>query len=196
MRLQTLVGTARGLDPDAARQMPTATRASETPGLNQTPNTDARPRRQAEARAKPEMMRPHLLIALIVGALALCPPAFAQKATPAPPAPPVTIPTEDKPPPYDGQLMRLAEILGSVHYLRTLCGADSSDWRTSMQTLLDAETLNEPKRREKLTASFNRGFRAFAGVHTACTAATRLAEERYRREGATLAAEIAARYGN
>ncbi|WP_165220833.1 TIGR02301 family protein [Affinirhizobium pseudoryzae] len=124
-------------------------------------------------------------------------PAVAQKQSPAPATgPAVTIPAEEKPAPYDAQLLRLAEILGSVHYLRTLCGADSADWRTSMQTLLDAETLNEPKRREKLTASFNRGYRAFAGVHTTCTPAARQAEERYRNEGATLAAEIATRYGN
>lgn len=124
-------------------------------------------------------------------------PAGAQKQSAAPASgPAVTIPAEEKPAPYDGQLLRLAEILGSVHYLRTLCGADSADWRSSMQTLLDAETLNEPKRRERLTASFNRGYRAFAGVHSSCTPAARQAEERYRNEGATLAAEIAARYGN
>lgn len=123
--------------------------------------------------------------------------AFAQKPAAAPKtAPEVTIPTEEKPTPYDGQLLRLAEILGSVHYLRTLCGADSADWRTSMQTLLDAETVNEPQRRKRLTASFNRGYRAFAAVHTSCTPAARTAEERYRNEGATLAGEIAARYGN
>ncbi|MCY1664078.1 TIGR02301 family protein [Rhizobium sp. SL86] len=133
---------------------------------------------------------------ILLIALTACP-AAAQKQSPsASSAPAVTIPSEEKPAPYDGQLLRLAEILGSVHYLRTLCGADSADWRTSMQTLLDAETPNEPKRREKLTASFNRGYRAFAGVHTTCTSAARQAEERYRNEGATLAAEIAARYGN
>lgn len=121
-------------------------------------------------------------------------PAAAQK--PGGAAPAVTIPSEEKPAPYDGQLLRLAEILGAVHYLRTLCGADSADWRSSMQTLLDAETANEPQRREKLTASFNRGYRAFAGVHTSCTVAARQAEERYRNEGATLATEITARYGN
>lgn len=104
--------------------------------------------------------------------------------------------TEEKPAPYDGQLLRLAEVLGSVHYLRTLCAAPSADWRSTMQSLLDAETINEPSRREKLTAAFNRGYRAFAAVHTSCTPAARTAEERYRNEGATLSAEIAARYGN
>lgn len=105
-------------------------------------------------------------------------------------------PAVEKTAPYDPQLSRLAEILGSVHYLRTLCGSPSSDWRQSMQQLLDAETANEPTRRERLTAAFNRGYRSFAAVHTSCTAAARTAEERYRNEGATLAAEITGRFGN
>lgn len=138
-----------------------------------------------------------LLVVFCLALASLATPAVAQKKgqEPVPPVAPAP-PAEEKPAPYDTQLMRLAEVLGSVHYLRTLCGADSADWRSSMQTLLDAETLNEPKRRERLTASFNRGYRAFAAVHTTCTTAARVAEERYRNEGATLAGEIAARYGN
>jgi uncharacterized protein (TIGR02301 family) len=123
--------------------------------------------------------------------------AFAQKKAAEPPATPQAgEPPAEKPAPYDAHLLRLAEILGSVQYLRTLCGTDSDEWRASMQSLLDAETANEPKRRERLTASFNRGYRAFAAVHTTCTPAARVAEERYRNEGATLSGEIAARYGN
>ncbi|MFD1746197.1 TIGR02301 family protein [Rhizobium helianthi] len=137
-----------------------------------------------------------ILTLLLLAGLAL-PAAAQKKGTTAPPAAPAPAQgTEEKPAPYDGRLMRLAEILGSVHYLRTLCGAPAADWRASMQALLDAETINEPKRREKLTASFNRGYRAFAAVHTSCTPAARSAEETYRNEGATLAAEIATRYGN
>lgn len=141
------------------------------------------------------MFRLILMAFLLVG---LAGPADAQKkgAAPATPQPEQGQSAEEKIAPYDSRLVRLAEILGSVHYLRTLCGAPSSDWRASMQALLDAETINEPKRREKLTASFNRGYRAFAAVHTSCTPAARSAEETYRNEGATLAAEIATRYGN
>lgn len=102
-----------------------------------------------------------------------------------------------EPPPYEARLLRLAEILGSVQYLRNLCTEDGeTTWRTAMQNLLDSETRDEPGRRMHLTAGYNRGFRAFASVYTACTAAARVAEERYRREGATLVSEIVARYGN
>lgn len=101
------------------------------------------------------------------------------------------------PPPYETRLLRLAEILGSVHYLRNLCNAEGeTGWRESMQRLLDSETAGEQNRREQLTAGYNRGFRAFASVYTVCTDAAVVAEERYRREGATLVTEIVARYGN
>lgn len=100
-------------------------------------------------------------------------------------------------PPYEERLMRIAEILGSVQYLRTLCKADGeTEWRDAMQALIDSETVTEPDRRERLIASYNRGFRAFAAVYSGCTEAARLAEDGYRREGATLATEIVARYGN
>ncbi|AXV14853.1 TIGR02301 family protein [Neorhizobium sp. SOG26] len=127
-------------------------------------------------------------------------PAGAQSSkqkTATPPPPPPAAPAEEKPAPYDAQLIRLSEVLGSITYLRRLCGAPAApDWRQSMQQLLDSDTANEPKRRERLTAAFNRGYRTFASVHTSCTDAARTAEDRYRNEGATLATEIAGRFGN
>ncbi len=99
--------------------------------------------------------------------------------------------------PYDARLQRLSEILGAVHYLRNLCADKTEDgWRDSMQKLIELEAANEPERRERLTASFNRGYRAFAATYTACTGPAVVAEERYRNEGATLASEITARFGN
>ena len=104
---------------------------------------------------------------------------------------------EEKPAPYDGRLERLSEILGAVHYLRNLClKAEEDGWRQSMKELIDLEAASEPKRRERLTAAFNRGYRSFASVYTDCTPAAVVAEERYRIEGATLALEITARFGN
>ncbi|MEK1933176.1 MAG: TIGR02301 family protein [Pararhizobium sp.] len=105
--------------------------------------------------------------------------------------------TAEKPAPYDARLLRLSEILGSVHYLRTLCKDGTADsWRQSMQDLLDREAGSEAERRARMTAAFNRGYRTFASVYTACTAAAAVADERYRAEGATLASEITARFGN
>ncbi|OAP40614.1 hypothetical protein AU381_01510 [Sinorhizobium glycinis] len=143
---------------------------------------------------------PFIFRLLLAGtALAIAAGAAAQEAAPAPQdtqaaAPP---PVEDKPPPYEQRLIRLAEILGSVHYLRNLClGKPEDSWRRSMQELIDKESADEPKRRERMTAAFNRGYRTFASVYTVCTEPATLAEERYRAEGATLASEIVARFGN
>ena len=103
----------------------------------------------------------------------------------------------EKPTPYDDRLARLSEVIGAVHYLRNLCKADGEpEWRQSLQGLLDAETRAEPKRRARLTAAYNRGYRSFASVYTSCTPAAVRAEENYRIEGATLATEITARFGN
>jgi uncharacterized protein (TIGR02301 family) len=105
--------------------------------------------------------------------------------------------TAEKPAPYDARLLRLSEILGSVHYLRTLCKDAAADsWRQSMQDLLDKEAGGEAQRRARMTAAFNRGYRTFASVYTACTPLAVVADERYRAEGATLASEITARFGN
>lgn len=139
-------------------------------------------------------IRPHLLAPLAVLAwLGLAPAAPAQEAGGAAEAPAA----EEKPAPYDERLERLSEILGAVHYLRNLCGgAEEDGWRASMQQLIELDAANEPKRREKLTAAFNRGYRSFAAIYTACTEPAVVAEERYRNEGATLALEITARFGN
>ena len=97
----------------------------------------------------------------------------------------------------DGRLERLSEILGAVHYLRNLCLKEGEDtWRKAMESLIGMEAGNEQVRKERLTAAFNRGYRSFASVYTACTAQAVVAEEKYRNEGATLATEITARFGN
>lgn len=125
--------------------------------------------------------------------------------TPQPAAPP---PPEV---PYDDRLIRLSEIVGSVHYLQTLCRTEPasdaddgqeagpsnevSDWRDLMEQLIAAEAP-EAARSARLTAAFNRGYRSFASVYTRCTPSAEAARARYRSEGATLASEIIARFGN
>src|SRR3954452_15490281 len=43
--------------------------------------------------------------------------------------------------PFDGNLQRLAEIMGALHYLRIMCGANEAlKWRNEIQSLVDAET--------------------------------------------------------
>ena len=150
-------------------------------------------------------MRPTFVVLLpVLAALAATPAAAqpAQKGAAKPDQAPAAeqqvpaAPDANKPAPYDTPLMRLAEVMGSLSYLRGLCGAPNEDWRTSMRQLLDSDAASEPLRRERLPAAFNRGYRSFAAVHTTCTDSARAAELRYRNEGATLATEITARFGN
>src|SRR2546423_8257254 len=65
------------------------------------------------------------------------------------------------PAPFDGTLQRLAEILGALHYLRALCGANEGQkWRNEVQALIEAEAP-AGDRRARMVASFNRGYRGF-----------------------------------
>ncbi len=41
--------------------------------------------------------------------------------------------------PFEQPLMRLAEVLGSLHYLRNLCGETGNQWRDEMEQLLASE---------------------------------------------------------
>ncbi|HXW29778.1 MAG TPA: TIGR02301 family protein, partial [Xanthobacteraceae bacterium] len=75
------------------------------------------------------------------------------------------------PAPYQGELERLAEILGALHHLRSICGANEGQtWRNEMQALIEAETPNG-ERRNQLVASFNRGYRGFQQSYHTCTRA-------------------------
>src|SRR5471032_3260827 len=56
----------------------------------------------------------------------------------APPPPPAV---SDAAAPFDADLQRLAEILGTLHYLRNIWGSnEGAKWRNQMQALIDAET--------------------------------------------------------
>ncbi len=96
---------------------------------------------------------------------------------------------------YETPLLRLAEVLGSIHYLRNLCGEGSDVWRGKMEELLETEAPT-PARREKLIASFNRGYRSFAGTYESCTDQALSAIDHYMNEGSRISSEIVQRYGN
>lgn len=116
------------------------------------------------------------------------PSAVTKPAEPAPaPEPP--------PPPYEPQLLKLAEIMGSLAYLRTLCaGKEAQEWRDRMAALVEAEGRT-PLRRERLTSAYNRGFRAYSLTHRACSDGTQEASTRLAGEGERLARSLAGRYG-
>ena len=103
---------------------------------------------------------------------------------------------EGGPAPFDKDLQRLAEILGALHYLRNICGANEGQrWRNEMMSLIDAEALTGD-RRSRMVVSFNRGYRGFQQTYRTCTPAADLAIRRYLDEGAKISREITARYAN
>jgi TIGR02301 family protein len=98
--------------------------------------------------------------------------------------------------PFDGDLQRLSEILGALHYLRNLCGAkEGQKWRNELQALMEAET-SAGDRRTRIVASFNRGYRSFQQTYRTCTPAADFAIRRYLEEGSKISREITARYAN
>ena len=97
---------------------------------------------------------------------------------------------------FEADLARLSEILGALHHLRAVCGANEGQkWRNEMQALVDSEA-QAPARRVKLIASFNRGYRGFQQTYRSCTPAADTAIRRYLDEGSKIAREITARYTN
>ena len=103
---------------------------------------------------------------------------------------------QDAAAPFDPDLLRLAEILGSLHYLRGICGANEGQkWRNQMQALVDAETPSGD-RRDRMIASFNRGYRGFQQSYRTCTPAANTAIRRYLAEGSKISRDLTARYAN
>lgn len=103
---------------------------------------------------------------------------------------------QDAAAPFDADLQRFAEILGSLHYLRAICGANEGQkWRNEMQALADAETPSG-ERRARLIASFNRGYHGFQQTYRTCTPAANVAIKRYLTEGAKISRDLTARYAN
>lgn len=121
-----------------------------------------------------------LVPALLMLSLGLIAPAQAQNAPAAP---------------YEAKLARLSEILGSLHYLRNLCGETSREWRDRMDAIIAAEKPGETERKN-LVSEFNRGYRAYSDNYHECTPSALAAIDRYMKEGESLSSELISRYGN
>jgi uncharacterized protein (TIGR02301 family) len=94
--------------------------------------------------------------------------------------------------PYDAQLLRLAEILGALHYLRELCGANEGQtWREQMHAIVASEGTSA-LRRAKLVESFNRGYRGYSRTYRSCTPPALTAIQRFLDEGAAIADTLVA----
>ena len=116
------------------------------------------------------------------------PPAAAAPSTPPTPT--------ERPPPYEPQLLRLAELTGALAYLRDVCGArDGDQFRARMAKLLEAEGISDT-RRDLLAGAYNRGFRDYQTSYRVCTPVADQVIARLLSETAKLASELASRFGS
>ncbi len=92
--------------------------------------------------------------------------------------------------PYDDRILRMSEILGAVHYLRALCGAnDDQLWRKQMQELTRAEG-SSALRRARLTRSFNQGYRSYQRTYNVCTPSAKTTINRFLIEGVQIGEQL------
>ncbi|WP_336294107.1 TIGR02301 family protein [Bartonella sp. CB169] len=96
-------------------------------------------------------------------------------------------------PPYETKLLRLAEILGSLHYLQNLCSTPTNQWYDYMTALIEAEqpTL---QRRAYFYEAFNEAYRSFAENYHHCTQSAIEANKRYIKEGKSLSKNFLIHY--
>ena len=126
---------------------------------------------------------------------------LAQALPSSPPLPPIPstggVPdtgADDPLPPYEPQLERLSEMLGTLTYLRSLCGkGDAAEWRKRMTILLDAEAKGE-SRRDRLAGAYNRGFRGYQATYHSCTPSADLVISRFLAESDRLARDLTTRF--
>lgn len=142
-------------------------------------------------------MRPAVLLAPLLLAAAPAPPLPPEKpagveASPATPASPQdAVPL----PPYESEVERLAGLMGTLSFLRDLCGAgDGAQWRAKMGELLAAEGATD-MRRKRLAGAFNEGLRGYAATYRRCTPAAGVVIDRALDEAARLTQDLASRYG-
>ena len=120
---------------------------------------------------------PSQVIFAVLAVHLCCQPALAQNA-----------------PPYENRLLRLSEIIGSVHFLTLLCRPDDGIlWHEKMQEMLDVEATTE-LRRAKLIERFNSGFVSFQATYRKCTPSAQTALNRYISEAQVIVQNLTSDY--
>lgn len=96
-------------------------------------------------------------------------------------------------PPYEPQMERLAEIMGSLYFLNPLCSSASADWRAELADLVMLDQPDED-RQQRLYGAFNGGYQAFARLYRSCTPSAEAALTRLLVEAEATARDIHNRY--
>lgn len=92
-------------------------------------------------------------------------------------------------PPYQSDMQRVLEIMGSIYFLAPLCGYSGTNWRQSAADLI---ALDEPDddRRQRLIGAFNVGYEAYARLYRFCSPAARMAVKKLLDDAASETREL------
>ena len=96
-------------------------------------------------------------------------------------------------PPYEPQMERLAEVLGSLYFLNPLCKPGGADWRAQMSDLISLDQPDED-RQQRLFGAFNSGYTAYSRLYRQCTPSAEEALARLLTEAEATARDIHSRY--
>ena len=96
-------------------------------------------------------------------------------------------------PPYQEEMERLAEIMGSLYFLQPLCRDEAQDWRAEMAELIALDRPDED-RRQRLAGAFNDGYASYSRLYRICTVSAVAALTRLVIEAEQTARDIHSRY--
>lgn len=96
-------------------------------------------------------------------------------------------------PPYQDNMRRLNEIMGSLYFLEPLCQPSAQDWRAHAADLIALDNPDDD-RRERLIGAFNDGYEAYARVYRRCSDPALVAMTRLLQEAEQTARGIHLRY--
>ena len=114
------------------------------------------------------------------------------KITAPVPAPPPAVPSL---PPYEPQLLQLAELSGTIAYLRGLChDADAPLWRERIGALIQS-TAKSPEQRGALIGAYNRGYGSYALTYHRCTRNAHVIIDRAMMKSQAITTTISEDYG-
>lgn len=122
--------------------------------------------------------------------------ALAQAAPAAKPTPaPTPTPTRSEAVPYEADLLRLAELMGALAFLRDLChDGDGAEFRDKIAQLISADPRPQ-EAKDQLAGAFNREFDGYRLTYRVCTSNARETIAAYLGETRRLAKDVASRYG-
>lgn len=96
-------------------------------------------------------------------------------------------------PPYQAEMERLSEIMGSLYFLQPLCVDRGADWRAEVSDLIDFDQPDDD-RRQRLFGAFNAGYSAYARLYRSCTEPAQTALVRLLVEAESTARDLHSRY--